>query len=528
MDKAKLVTYTGDSGQRVVLHHAETFRYERFPAGTRVIYPPPPLPGIDDVDGAIEEALEHPLDMDPLSALLRPGMKVTIAFDDISLPLPPMKAPDIRGRIIEKVLAKLAAAGVDDVHLIAALGLHRRMTPAELRHAVGPRVFRAYFPDRLYNHDAEDRDNLTMLGETDAGEVVEISRRAAESDLLIYVNINLVSMDGGHKSINTGLITYRTLRHHHNVHTLMRSRSYMDPPNSALHHSCERMGAVVDKHLKVFKIETTLNSNTFPPLLGHLQKPEWEWRAWEKTVFHLNRIGLQLMPFGLRHKIFHGIRAPYGLTGIAAGATDPVHAHTLENVYRQQAVPVQGQADVLVAGVTYLGPYNVSSVMNPILVHCQMLGYIFNMYRGMPLVRRGGVLIITHPLYNRFHPVHHPSYIDFYNQVLSQTRDPKEIEERYEEEFAHNPRYIDLYRNSHAYHGVHPFYMWYWACYGQSYLGKVIAVGAQDKEVARTLGYETAPTMAAALEMAQDTVGSNPRTTVLHYPPIFLCDVTDG
>jgi hypothetical protein len=186
---------------------------------------------------------------------------------------------------------------------------------------------------------------------------------------------------------------------------------------------------------------------------------------------------------------------------------------------------VEGQADVLVTGLPYLGPYNVNSIMNPILVHCQMLGYTFNMYRGAPLVREGGVLIFTHPLENRFHKVHHPSYIDFYNQVLPQTRDPGEIEREYEESFAHNPRYIDLYRNSYAYHGVHPLYMWYWACHGQSYLGRVIVVGARDKEVARTLGYDTAPSVEAALEMAQDTVGRSPQVSVFHLPPVFMIDM---
>ena len=60
-------------------------------------------------------------------------MKLTIAFDDISLPLPQMKRPDIRQRVIEAVLDLAADAGVDDVELIAALALHRRMTEAELR-----------------------------------------------------------------------------------------------------------------------------------------------------------------------------------------------------------------------------------------------------------------------------------------------------------------------------------------------------------------------------------------------------------
>ncbi|MCU1352134.1 MAG: hypothetical protein JWM05_1343, partial [Acidimicrobiales bacterium] len=113
----------------ILFHHGEGFRLEKLPAGrSRVLYPAEPLPALDDVDAAIQEALLHPLGSDPLPALLRPGMKLTIAFDDVSLPLPPMRSPDIRQRIIEAVLDLAAAAGVDDVHLIAALALHRRMT----------------------------------------------------------------------------------------------------------------------------------------------------------------------------------------------------------------------------------------------------------------------------------------------------------------------------------------------------------------------------------------------------------------
>jgi nickel-dependent lactate racemase len=101
---------------------------------------------------------------------------------------------------------RAAAAGVDDVQLIAALALHRRMTESELRHAVGDRVYDAFAPSgRIYNHDAEDPDGMLEIGTTKHGELVEINKRAAESDLLIYVNVNLVSMDGGWKSTATGL-----------------------------------------------------------------------------------------------------------------------------------------------------------------------------------------------------------------------------------------------------------------------------------------------------------------------------------
>src|SRR6478609_293210 len=224
--------------------HGEGFRLEKLPVGSRVIYGPEPLDPLDDPDAAIRHALLHPAgDSEPLPALLRPGMKLTIAFDDVSLPLPPMRRPDIRQRVIEAVLDLAAAAGVDDVHLIAALALHRRMTEDELRHAVGDRVYEAFAPSgALYNHDAEDPDNLSFIGSTDRGEEVEINKRAAESDLLIYVNLNIVAMDGGHKSVATGLASYRSIRHHHNVRTMQHSKSFMDQEHSELHSSNWRMG----------------------------------------------------------------------------------------------------------------------------------------------------------------------------------------------------------------------------------------------------------------------------------------------
>ena len=96
------------------------------------------------------------------------------------------------------------------------------------------------------------------------------------------------------------------------------------------------------------------------------------------------------------------------------------------------------------------------------------------MYRGKPLVREGGVVIMTHPTDPEFHPVHHPSYIDFYEQVLAQTTDPAEIEARYEKQFAEDEWYRHLYRTGNAYHGVHPFYAWYWGAHGQQHAAQVV------------------------------------------------------
>ncbi len=507
--------------------HGENFRLERLPTGSRIIYPPEPMDGIKDPRTAIAAALDAPLgDSEPLDSLLRPGMRVAVCFDDVSLPLPQMQAPDVRQMIIEEVLERVARAGVEDVKLIAALALHRRMTNSELRHALGNRVYDATSTAGiLTQHDAEDPDNLMLIGETDMGETVEINKYAATADLIIYVNINLVSMDGGHKSVATGLSSYRSLKHHHNVKTMVHSKSFMDHKNSELHSSNWRMGKLLrDSGIKIFQIETTLNTNTFPPAFEFLQKREWEWGLKDRASFVAASESLKRTPPWAARKIFHSVRSPYKLTSVQAGEVEAVHKRTLENVYKQQSVDVEGQTDILTIGLPFIGPYNVNSVMNPILVHCLGLGYFFNMYRGQPLVRKGGVVIFSHPTRPEFDPTFHPSYIDFFDEVLADTTDPLKIEAKYEERYATDPWYIHLYRKGHAYHGVHPFYMWYWGAHALDHLGGVIILGG-DPKTTRRLGYTPASTMADAIEMAKSIVGRDPTLTHLHSPPLLMANV---
>ena len=507
--------------------NGEGLSLEKLPADrSRVIYPAEPLPPVDDIDGAIRAALLHPLDQDPLPALLFPGMRLTIAFDDISLPLPKMRRPDVRQRVIEAVLELAAEAGVDDVELICALALHRRMTEAELRHAIGDRVYDAFEPRGLLSqHDAEDPDKLAFLGTTEQGEEVEINKRAATSDLLVYVNINLVAMDGGWKSTATGLASYRSLRHHHNPTTMEASHSFMDQHRSELHKSNWRMGKVlVDSGVKVFQIETTLNTDTFPQTFEFLSKREWEWTPKDRATYLGTAKSLSLAPVRLARKILHSIEAPHQMTSIQAGEVDAVHRRTTEHVYAQHLVEVEGQTDILTMGIPYICPYNVNSIMNPILVMCTGLGYFFNFYRGRPLVREGGVVIMFHPTQPDFHPVHHPSYIDFYEQVLADTTDPHVMSKQYEERYANDEWYRHLYRTGNAYHGVHPFYMWYWGAHGMRHCGRVIIVGGDPKAV-RRLGFVPASTLDDALEVASDVVGRSPTITHIHNPPILMADV---
>ena len=513
-----------DSAPRLV-HFGEGFREERLPVGTRVLYPRPPIAGLADPRGAIRDAVDHPLGCDPFAALLRAGMRVTIAMDDISLPLPPMATPDVRQMALEVLLPILAERGVEDVHLLVANSLHRKLTEDEMRRMVGPAIHREFFPDRYSCHDAEDPEGLVSVGTTRHGERLRLNRRAAESDLVVYLNVNLVPMDGGHKSVTVGLCDYRSLRPHHEPQTIIDSDGYMDPARSELSRKCERMGRLVDESLTVFHVETVLNNRMYGEALDFLARDEDDFSETDRVKLAATRFALERMPRAARRAFFHRMAAPYELIGCWAGKTEPVHEQTLRRCFEQYAVPVSGQCDVLLAGVPYLSPYNVNSVLNPILVQVMGPGYLFNLYRGRPLVRKGGVLILAHPCSDEFDAEVHPSYVEFFERLLPETRDAFTLREKYEEEFAHNPSYVQMYRRGHAYHGAHPFFMWYWGENGRRHLGKIIALGADTAYVPRRLGWDRASSLEEALDMARGFLGRSPEVTMLHLPPIVIPQV---
>jgi hypothetical protein len=525
MNHPSLVTLERDSAPRVLFAGDRLVEVD-LPPGTRCIYPKPPLAPIRDVDAAIRYAIHHPIGTEPLYAKLRPGMKVTIAIDDISVPLPPMRRPDVRERVLTIVLGLLADHGVEDVEIIIATGIHRRMKAHEVRHIVGDKIFDAYWPERLYNHDAEDRRNMTVIGHNDHGEPLELNRRAAESDLLIYANLNFVAMNGGYKSVAVGLCSYESLRPHHNPHSIRASDSYMDPKGSQLAHDIGRMGKVAHRELNIFNIETTVNNRMFDRNLDFLCKNEDDLNGKERLLLKALVAATAKLPQPARQAIFDKFPAPYEVTGVVAGEAEAVHARTIEKCFDQYMVPIEGQADVLVTGIPFISPYNVHSFLNPLLVQVLAQGYLFNMYRGAPLVKKGGTLILTHPCTDKFDHEQHAPYIDFVHRLLPETRDAVELRTRYEEKFAKDPAFIQMFRNGHAYHPAHPFFMWYWGENGRQHVGRVIVVGADNEYIPKLMGWETAPSMDEALYRAKNGEARSLDITLLHMPPIVMGDMT--
>ena len=82
-----------------------------------------------------------------------------------------------------------------------------------------------------------------------------------------------------------------------------------------------------------------------------------------------------------------------------------------------------------------------------------------------------------------------------------------------------------MYRRGNAYHGAHPFYMWYWGQRGREKVSRVICVGADNATAPELMGWETADTLAEAIAMARTTMGRSAQITMLHHPPIVISDV---
>jgi lactate racemase len=192
------------------------------------------------------------------------------------------------------------------------------------------------------------------------------------------------------------------------------------------------MGKVIaDAGVKVFQIETTINNDTFgqDTPMSVLAKREWEWTAKDRVTFVGMQQGLKRLsraapeaqdlpgpPGALRRHVGHG-------RGDRAGAR--AHPRAL---LRPAPGGGRGPDRHLDDGPALHLPLQRELDHEPDPGDVPGLGYFFNMYRGKPLVREGGVLIMTHPTPWEFHPVHHPSYIDFFEQVLAETTDPKVIE----------------------------------------------------------------------------------------------------
>lgn len=425
-----------------------------------------PLEPVADLPGAVEAILDAPLESPPLSALARPGLKVTLAFDD---PTVPCFAP-VWATAIPAVVQVLTAAGValEDIHLLCANALHRKFTDRELAGILGPPLVKA-FAGRLTCHDAEDPDGIVDLGDTPSGLPVEVNRRLVDSDLTVYLNAACWrAFNGGWKSICVGLSTYRSIRVHHNPDDMS-----MSTDRNRMHAMLDEMGARVVDVLgpdRIFKIETVLAN---PMQVG---------RMWAGSVDATRRALLDLVR-----------------------ATTPPRRDLADERF-----------DIVLYGVPEWSPYAAFAGMNPLLrLVSTGLGYL-----GGPIQAVGAEgcsVIMATPCPDEWDDTHHPSYREVWDSVLSETLDPYEICARYLDDFAGRQDYLERYRHRFGFHPSHGI-MATFPLKRLRHAGRVFVAGAENDHLVRHLGFIPAATIDEAIGQAREHHGADARIGVIAYP----------
>ncbi|MEA3253869.1 MAG: lactate racemase domain-containing protein [Chloroflexota bacterium] len=444
------------------------------------------ISAIADPAQAIRDALNSPIAHDPLSRLVNAKSKVTIAFDDPIAYVPQQKVPGFREIAIRVLLEELDKLGVnpDNIRLVCAVGLHRKWTTRELSTIVGEQLAYRLSPSKLFNHDAEDKDNLVFLGETKRNQEVEVSRLVTDSDQLIYISQPWSPFNGGWKSVVVGLSSYRSIRHHHRPFPKASGKSTMDPRRSAFPRLLNEMGEVIEKALakngrRVLIIEGTMNNATLQELVQ-----------------------------------------------VVAGHPPEAHTKSLEMLQKQHVVNVKGQSDVVIYGLgDNRDPYCKLSFINPILVRNLAMSYSFGLFQNMPLVKSGGIMIVCHPCQKQFDAVKYPSYVEMFEKLIPHNQDPFELWELYAEEYAHRPEFVHKYRYGYAFHGVHPLILWGQGAYGLRHVSKVFLAGATDFETARMIGFEPFVSIEEAISEAERLMGKDCTITYLDMPQSFICNV---
>lgn len=481
-------------------------RFERLPLGTKVAYPAESRPGVPHVAEAIGRALLAPHDQQPLTALLRPGMKVAIVFTDAARPAPGMARPDVRAEALEHVLSLAADAGVDDVVLVAANGLHRMQSAEEIRQITGERVHRSFHADGLIGpHDAEAPD----LVELAPG--VTVHPAVAQADLVIDIVVVTEPGQTGWNQLATGVTGAAT--------------AWAQLGQGADEGVRAEVAGVLAAHLQVCHLEIVLDQHLHNGRLAFLDRREWEWSVRDR-VNALALRGLQdLAPHRVRRPFLDAPSAPYGVLAVNAGAVDAVAGASRGVLREQQVVQIGPAADVVIAGPAPVTEHNQGAVMNPLVAAWDTLARTFGSHTGTPAVRPGGALILFHPLPQEFNARFHAASADFFEEVLARTTDPAVIHAGHEGAFVTDEWYGNLYRTQNAFHGTHPLQLWYAIQPAVQHCGDIIWVGA-DRASAERMGFRAASTLADALEIAAAAVGRTPTITHLHTPPSLTAEVS--
>ena len=211
MSDAGYATRHLSRGATIALPYGDTRQQVVLAAGRFTTIAPAPPAALADPATALREALAVPIGAPPLAACVRPGDHVTIVVSDGT------RATGIRA-LMPTLLAALDAAGVPStrVHVLFALGIHRRQTDAERAAIIGPEVAaRVMHAD----HDCDDDGAHAPLAGDGALAGFRLNRRVLDGDLVLVTGAvgfhYLAGFGGGRKALLPGVAARASVQAFH-------------------------------------------------------------------------------------------------------------------------------------------------------------------------------------------------------------------------------------------------------------------------------------------------------------------------
>lgn len=169
----------------------------------------------------VRQAIQSPLGTPSLSTLAQGCHSACILVCDITRPVP-------NEMILQPVLETLEASGIarEAITILIATGLHRPNEGDELVEMLGASIARNY---RVVNHNGQDLEAHTYLGESPNGVPMWLDSRYLEAELKISTGLIephfMAGFSGGRKLICPGIAAIDTIKRWH-------SPRFLEHPNA--------------------------------------------------------------------------------------------------------------------------------------------------------------------------------------------------------------------------------------------------------------------------------------------------------
>lgn len=176
-----------------------------------VILEPKNLPGLEDEEGAVLQALRNPIGTPPLREMVKSSDKVAIVISDITRPTPNHK-------LVPWILKELLHVPLEQFVIINGTGTHRDQTREEFIQMLGEEIVDSV---RVINHHCHNKDELVKVGTSRFGCDAYLNKEYVEADFKIVTGFIephfFAGFSGGPKGIMPGIAGIETIMTFHNA-----------------------------------------------------------------------------------------------------------------------------------------------------------------------------------------------------------------------------------------------------------------------------------------------------------------------